>query len=643
MSVTFNSEKLSTVRRRFYVAIAAGLAVAGSTMSATAQTTYNWVGNAVSTPSWGTLTNWSPNLIAATNINTTNNFVYPTSSGVLASSFLGNPRTIRSLTFGDGLAGGFATDLSVTFRVGAGGLSHNLTMAANGSGVNPTLNILSDVSGVVTLGAASAESTTVGNLVLSNNLTINHNGTNDFVINRNITTTAGATIRKTGTGRWVQATNGTGTPGTNFDLGSIAALELDGGALEMRVPTVSPFNKSLSLPITVSSASTLSYNNLDSSVQTPPTPNTSDRTFSVNTGLLTLNAGLTVENISPTNGTNLNRVEITRDMTGAGNLTVSTITPLSSIADNFSPRRVQISGNNSTWGGSLVVARGSAQISGGANSISTGNAIAIGTTDSADGAGLAINRSVDIALGNITVRSGTGLRALKNVGSGAIDITIASVSLEGGNTLVLDHSLDTGKSVTVSGNVTGLGGGLTIARVGGDAGSFVRLSGANNTYTGATTVNPGAALIVDGSLTSNITVNNGRFGGTGSTTGSLTMSTGSTLVFDPLNPTFDVTGTVSLPTTFGVASLVNIDGSAINWSSINPGVYTLIGTTPTVFSAATISNFGLGNAVEVVPNLKMAYFANGSLDLVVAAIPEPLAITSLLAISGTLLLRRQVR
>jgi len=87
--------------------------------------------------------------------------------------------------------------------------------------------------------------------------------------------------------------------------------------------------------------------------------------------------------------------------------------------------------------------------------------------------------------------------------------------------------------------------------------------------------------------------------------------------FNPLDPTLDVTGAVSLDNSFSVASLVNPDGSAINWGSVADGTYTLIGTTSTF---NTITNFGPSAAADIGDG-RTAYFQNGSLQLVV--VPEP--------------------
>jgi hypothetical protein len=78
-----------------------------------------------------------------------------------------------------------------------------------------------------------------------------------------------------------------------------------------------------------------------------------------------------------------------------------------------------------------------------------------------------------------------------------------------------------------------------------------------------------------------------------------------------------VAGAVSLDDAFSVDSLVQSDGSVIDWGSIADGTYTLINTTSTFNN---ISNFGAANAADIGGG-RTAYFQNGSLQLVV--VPEP--------------------
>jgi autotransporter-associated beta strand protein len=162
--------------------------------------------------------------------------------------------------------------------------------------------------------------------------------------------------------------------------------------------------------------------------------------------------------------------------------------------------------------------------------------------------------------------------------------------------------------------------------------------------TSGISVADGAGFIYDSStaLTKGITLASGsRIGGDGSiNAGALTLGSGVNFVFDPLK-TLDVTGAVSLANSFSVSSLVNIDGTMINWSGIADGTYTLINNGS---DFSNISNFGLVNAADIGGG-RSAYFQNGSLQLVV--VPEPstylLGLLGLGAVAGARRLGRMRR
>jgi hypothetical protein len=78
-------------------------------------------------------------------------------------------------------------------------------------------------------------------------------------------------------------------------------------------------------------------------------------------------------------------------------------------------------------------------------------------------------------------------------------------------------------------------------------------------------------------------------------------------------------------------------GSAIDWTIIGDGTYTLIGLTPSSFS--NITNYGIGNAASLGGG-QLGYFDSyGGLQLVI--VPEP-SVSSLVA-GGIALLALQRR
>jgi fibronectin-binding autotransporter adhesin len=157
------------------------------------------------------------------------------------------------------------------------------------------------------------------------------------------------------------------------------------------------------------------------------------------------------------------------------------------------------------------------------------------------------------------------------------------------------------------------------------------LSG-TNTYTGATSVQAGV-LLVDGSTAagSAVTVSsNAVFGGDGTVNGNLTLSNGALFAFDP-GDTLDLVGDFALNSSFGVASLRNTSGTAVDWANVAQGTYTLMNTSFS-FNTGNISNFGTANQATGLAGGKSAYFQQGSpassLQLVV--VPEP----GMLALAG---------
>lgn len=591
----------------------AGFAAALLVMALPVQAqTYNWVGGNLTSTSWGGAGNFSPVATFNSTANLSFNSTAKAGGNATYNASVGANRTVRSLTFGSNITTDFNTIMST---------SSVLTLqAASG---NATLNILSGATGNINFVGNATLGT--GSVSLSSNLTINHDGSGTLLFNRQFAGSGGFTKNGAGTfvisapnnnsftgavvvndGRMVMGS----TFGATGDMNGSSGVQLSGGTLEIK--TSSAIDKVINPNITVSSASTLAYNNTAAT----------DQSLSVGTGSLSLSANLTVQNISSSVAGN-NIVNISRNITGSGSLIVDTYNDVASGAVAFSNGRVQLSGNNTAWTGNLVVAKGTAQFSGVNSYVPAAGSITLGTTGSAFGAGLGFNQlSTDVTLANaINVTSG-GVRLIRNnAGPGSSNNITLNGNLNLDGTLTLDHAgLGSGKLLTVGGNSTGVGG-LNISFDGPHAvaDTAVRLTG-TNTYSGATTVNAGARLLVDGSLgaSSAVTVANGAtLGGDGAIAGSLFFASGANYIFNT-TATLDVSG----PVTFGGFSMTNLLGLS---SSTIAGSYVLLNGTGSNISSSNISNLGAGNAFNLGSG-NQAYFdfINGDLAVIVgAAIPEP--------------------
>lgn len=460
------------------VLFAAVLAVSSSTY---AQTALNWLGGNGTNGSWGATGNFNAAFVSSNQTDLTfGNMTRATTNSYGAS------RTVRSITFTDAINNTWTTATT------------NSTVLTFGSNTGEaTLNVNSGATGNISFTSVGTEVT--GRQTLSSNLTVNHNGSGSLTFGRQTDGAGG--ITKTGAGTFVitgfNANSFTGalnvnggrfvlnnTQNATADLAAAVNIGLGGGTLEMR--TSGAFGKTLSQNMTVSSASTLAYNNTTDVSQA----------FALQTGTLQLNANLTAQNIS-SNGTLANQYNISRNLTGSGDLIVRTNLNVISGDTLLTNGRVQLSGNNSAWTGNLVIARGSSQINGAGGSF--GGNITIGTSGDTFGAGLGFNNgNNDFILANaINVETG-GARLIRN-NSGP---STGSVTLNGAINLLGNVTLDhggngDGKSLTANGNISGLGG-IIVTRLGQNvtANTSVVLTG-NNSYSGATIIGAEGKLVVN--------------------------------------------------------------------------------------------------------------------------------------------------
>lgn len=230
---------------------------------------------------------------------------------------------------------------------------------------------------------------------------------------------------------------------------------------------------------------------------------------------------------------------------------------------------------------------------------------------------VAIQESNLTAGANTTLRlDGSGTysyagRIFNNGGGGAASLT--SVEVTGGGVQILTQQSDWGGdtainngALLVDGSHIGRGGDYTI--------------GANGWIGGAGTLGTAAGISGD--------------------TMSMTFAAGAGLVFDPLETLTvdegDASNTWTLDfTNLSVTDLVGRDGSAIVWSSITDGIYTLID------GNATFTNIDTGWVNDIGGSGKNVRFQEGSLQLEV--VPEPSTYAALLGLLafGLVMARRR--
>jgi hypothetical protein len=608
--------------------------------------------------SWNLNTNWNPNTLPAWGNTVDLTFDLAAST----QSYFGNAVPIvRSITIGSLVDTAFEASMrsATTGAISGTVLARNLTFSSSTG--TASLSVDSGSAGQVTFGIATGHAAGGGAIILTSDLNIAHNGTGELLFNRPLQGAGALTKTGTGTFRYaptVTPNSYTGTininqgrfifaavNGASNDFGATAAINLGGGIME--VSTTTALNKSFAVNTTVSSASTLAYNNSAAT----------DQGLTVGTGTMALNANLTVQNISSSVAGN-NIVNISRNLTGSGDLIVDTYNDVASGAVAFSNGRVQLSGDNTAWTGNLVVAKGTAQFSGANSFVPAAGSITLGTTGNSFGAGLGFNQAgADVTVSNaINVTTG-GVRLIRNNSGPGSSNEIAldgTVTLNGD--LTLDHAgLGATESISVNGNVTG-SGSLNVTFVGPHpvAGSAVRFNG-HKAYTGATNIGSGASLILGASSSlassaidvgagatfdvsaSPFTLASGRsIGGTGTVDGAFTFGAGSNLIFNT-SAALNMTGAVSFGG-FGVTNLVGLNSSTI------AATYTVLNGSGSNIDFTNLANVGPAQAVSLGGGLA-AYFdtANGDLAVTVSAIPEPGAFALLggLSVLGAVATRRR--
>ncbi|MGL4399426.1 MAG: beta strand repeat-containing protein, partial [Luteolibacter sp.] len=458
----------------------------------------SWDGGDVASNGWGAANNWNPDGVPAS-ANTTaltfNNMTRPvnaTSTGI----------TVKSIAYGSAINAAFTTNFQ---NFNGGSIAANLTLAADSG--NAAITVDPGAIGDISLGW-NGLGTNPGSFILNNNLDVTHDGSGILLFSRQVTGVGGITKLGSGTmnisafpnntfsgpaninaGRLI--VGNTNTASASADFFSASAVNLGGGTLEVR--TTVAVSKIIANSTTVSSASTLAYNNTTAAT----------RTLTLNTGSLVLNADLTVQNISSDTAL-ASPVVIGRALTGAGDLLVDGYNTFTSSTTSFGNGRVALGGNNSGWSGDLVIREGAAEIFGdtavGAFSAGTGD-VFIGQTGSTAGAALLFSASTPTAgaktfANDIVVRA-DGFRTLRGGSDHSYNIN-GSITLEG-DLNVHNGLFFNDKNMTLNGVISGAGD-LTVTT--GTLGGFTRLTANNSGWSGDLVISNGTVNLFGTSNTS---------------------------------------------------------------------------------------------------------------------------------------------
>jgi autotransporter-associated beta strand protein len=639
--------------------------------SAQAQTS-TW--NLTTGGSWNTGDNWTGGIPDSS-----------TSIATFSQDFTGTP--IVTLDKADGFTAnrinyedtGTAGDVALSINTGTGGKlilagTTPIINAVNNLTINAALDGASTLTkiGAGTLTLAGTNTYSGNTIVSAGSVTVsgNHSGaTGGWTINNGATSVsfaAGSTI-SVGAGNHVTTANSGGSAGRSLSVaGTVTTSSTSdltirgrnsvsinsGGSWTMQggTLTIQPLNTSYGATLTVNTGGSFTYNGTDTIVLAEATTgNSGNGTLNLSGGTFTTTRGF--GNSGAGNGAGTSNFNFSAGGTLKISNDIAAIFTQGSQPFNITTGTgggvIDTNGFNTATSVGITGTGGMTKAGNGTLTLSGSNSYAGGTTISG-GTLTFLNTTAKASNGTHAFGAGTtlGLGVSGTNAFTATDITNAFAGTMTGNLSNVTVTATTNVGInTANGDFTysdDITGSPTrgLAKLGANT---LTLSGAN-TYTGATLVSAGTLLVTGVLSNSAVTVEaNGTIAsnGTAGTLGNgLTIQAGGNL--DLTGATLGSSSTGVLGLTGGSLTLGNLtfqDLVGWDWLNAQEGTYELIDGAFAIdwggtayLSEATAYDFGNGKA---------GYFASGSLNAVIVAIPEPRA--ALLGGLGLIALLRRRR
>jgi T5SS/PEP-CTERM-associated repeat protein/autotransporter-associated beta strand protein len=471
------------------------------------------------------------------------------------------PSVYAAVTF----SGNFTQGTTTSNTIVGGNSTGNLTIDGGST--------LSNRAGFVGNGTGGIGTVTISSGSWSNNgsLTIGNNGTGTLNISGGTVSSTSAFLgnRTTGNGT-VELSGGSWTNSSPLRVGSsgTGTLNISGGNLTNTMGEVG-FAAGSKGVVTVSAGAWTNSSYLRVGASGTGTLNISGGNVSNTTYALVGAVGTAVGTVSASGGTWTIGSYLTVADAGTGTLNISggTVTATSGTLGNYAGSNATATVSNGTW-------------------TNSGN-LTVGSS----GTG-----TLSLTGGNVSLNAGSGTLSLAqesfsngtlNFGTGSSVGNLEAARIAGGNgTAVVNfnHSSNSSFSHILEGN-------LTVNKLGSGTTTLT----ANNTYTGATSVQNGQ-LNVDGELSSTVTVQGGAGISGSGRVGGLILDSGSTLSPGNSPGTFEVTGNATWNA-----------GANYNWQvyspSTDPAVQSGAGTDWDFFDVGGTLTLGLDGSNRFNLNL----------------------------------------